>query len=364
MVNLAIQGGHPMAGISQASINGCVRIFRTFSYRDINNRPQSRKKLIGKINPETSKPEFNRFFINLIKKQGISIDQVNNISLYDIPKIVDFGSYTKDDLLNNELDNINVISQNSQIKHQDDNLKIVDNDIKHITIEISDNINYSAIEHKYSVSSLGLHLLLEKIAIETGLLEVLKSIFSTIWSEIITLAYYLVVENDPVMYCQNWVEQTETYLSNSNLSSQRISELFGAIKYSQTIEFYDLWMSKKSENEYLALDITSISSYSELINSVEAGYNRDDDKLEQINLCLLFGEKSGLPLFSSFYPGSINDVKTLELFLDQIRFFNDFNINLVMDNGFYSSRNLSILLKKYKNYKFLISILFSTKIGK
>ena len=48
--------------------------------------------------------------------------------------------------------------------------------------------------------------------------------------------------------------------------------------------------------EFLAYDVTSISSYSKGIESLEWGYNRDKEKLPQLNLGMYYGESSGLPL--------------------------------------------------------------------
>ncbi len=63
--------------------------------------------------------------------------------------------------------------------------------------------------------------------------------------------------------------------------------------------------------EYLALDITSESSYSELIEDVEWGYNRDHEQLPQVNLCMMVGETSRLPVHQTVYAGSHKDVRTL-----------------------------------------------------
>jgi transposase len=166
------------------------------------------------------------------------------------------------------------------------------------------------------------------------------------------------------MYCQDWVEKNENYLINSNLSSQRVSELLSEIKYSEIMQFYESWSSSFIEDEYLALDITSISSYSNLINHVEAGYNRDGENLEQVNICLLFGQKSGLPVYSSLYSGSLNDVTIFKSFIEQVEFFNQKKYNLVMDKGFYSANNIKTLLKKYLKYNFLISVPFTTLLSR
>lgn len=62
------------------------------------------------------------------------------------------------------------------------------------------------------------------------------------------------------MFCRTM--ELSIPLLNSTLSSQRISELLTAMTENQRDEFYSSWIEQAQENEYIALDITSISSYS------------------------------------------------------------------------------------------------------
>jgi hypothetical protein len=75
------------------------------------------------------------------------------------------------------------------------------------------------------------------------------------------------------------------------MSSQRISEIFECIDFSHKIDFYTRWSIFINDKECLALNITSISSYSKMKNDCKWYHNRDNEKLPQINLCLLL-EKS------------------------------------------------------------------------
>jgi transposase len=79
---------------------------------------------------------------------------------------------------------------------------------------------------------------------------------------------------------------------------------------------------------------------------------------------LLFGESSGLPVFSTHYPGSVTDVVSLKSFIEQVEFFTKQKYKLVMDKGFYSWPNIRVLLKQYQNIKFILSVPFTTTIAK
>jgi transposase len=372
-----------MAGITATNENGCLRLYRTFSFRDANNKPQRVRKSIGKVDPNTGLPIFNDFFKSLLLKQNIGIDQVTNINYHDLPKIVNLGFCSKEELINKTYRNKitdyadyngidNVVSSTSVNKIGDNALNITsivengsfDGYDRVVTINTAENVTYNIVESNFSVKNIGQKYILGVIVTDSGLLNILKDVFPNIWDKILTLAYYLVSDNSAIMYCHDWVEDNETFLATNCMQSQRISELFVQIKKEQIMNFWDLWTQLRKENEYLALDITSISSYSNLISEFEYGHNRDNEKLPQINLCMLFGEKSALPVFSSFYPGSLNDVTVLRSFLDQLAMYGDYKYNLVMDKGFYSLQNIKYMLKKYNEYKFMIAVPFTTSISR
>jgi DNA-damage-inducible protein J len=88
-----------MAGITVTNEKGCLRLYRTFSYRDSNNKPQRVRKALGKIDPKTGKPLFNHFFKGLLLKQNLSLEKMSSIPLHEIPNYVDFGSCTKEDII-------------------------------------------------------------------------------------------------------------------------------------------------------------------------------------------------------------------------------------------------------------------------
>jgi transposase len=140
------------------------------------------------------------------------------------------------------------------------------------------------------------------------------------------------------------------------MSSQRITDLLRSITDDKIIEFFQAWVKYRVEKEYIAYDITSISSYSELIELVELGYNRDKENLPQINLGMFFGETSKLPIFYNIFQGSIKDVKTLTNMLTYTDILNITNVKYVMDKGFYSDSNITEMLKQKK--KFTIAVPF------
>ena len=123
-----------------------------------------------------------------------------------------------------------------------------------------------------------------------------------------------------------------------------------------------LFIGYNKQDEYYAMDITSISSYSDFIEFVRWGYNRDGEELPQINLLMLTGEKSRLPIYYRIIPGSIKDVSTLQESLKNLELINAGTLHYVMDKGFYSEKNIDTFY--YKHLKFMVGVPFTASFAK
>ncbi len=288
-----------MSSIIKQRIGKHVYLYESVSFRDQKGRPRNRRTSIGKIDPVTGEPVYKPEYIDLMAKRGTPLD---------VPQIIQY--FTREQIC------------------------------------------------KSTLKEYGAFYLYESMAKISGLMTVLSRVFPDKWQQIFTLASYLVSSGEPAMYLEDWLEKTEGFPVGS-MSSQRISELLLSIDVDERMAFYREWGAYRSEQEYLALDITSISSYSSLIEDVEWGYNRDGEELPQVNLCMLLGEKSGLPVYQTIYSGSLKDVSTLKATLSQAAgiFLN--KLLLVMDKGFFSTKNINTMLEDPENIKFVIAAPFT-----
>jgi hypothetical protein len=230
----------------------------------------------------------------------------------------------------------------------------------HMTEETeSDTVIYSVTDVKNSiVKEYGVFYLLDNISQTIGLTNILSEIMPTIYEEVLNFAFYLVSTGDPAMYCEDWLYKSECYPSNE-LSSQRVSDLMKKINTGERMSFFERWGEYRCEQEYVALDITSISTYSELINGAEWGYNRDKEKLPQINVCMLMGEKSHLPILQVVYSGSLKDVSTFKTTLQTASGLDLKNMSLVMDKGFSKISNINAMLSETNGNRFIIALPFT-----
>jgi hypothetical protein len=194
-----------------------------------------------------------------------------------------------------------------------------------------------------SVKDFGTMYFLTSIAKRIGLTGALSAAMPYSWERVFDIACYLVATGKPAMYCGEW--SAETFgTASEGLSSQRASDMYASFGFAERMAFYREWARLAREREYLALDITSISSYSQGIKQCEMGHNRDKEKLPQVNVCILCGEKSHTPVYLTLYSGSLGDVSTLECTLEEFEgVVGAAGYMVVMDKGNFSFRNLRAL---------------------
>lgn len=212
-----------------------------------------------------------------------------------------------------------------------------------------------------SIKTIGATLLFDHIVKKTGLKLILKQVFPENWNFILSLAYFQAADGEPLSKVEHWIKM-HRHPYDSFIDNRRVSELLPSISEEKELEFFKKWSEKRLEEEYLAYDITSVSSYSELNDMARYGYNRDGESLPQINIAMLFGEKTRLPVSFKYLPGSIKDVITLQNFLITAAALHMGKLRLVMDKGFYSRKNVNDLFDK--RMKFTIAIPFSSTFAK
>lgn len=277
-------------------------VFEATAYRDENGKPRNKRTPIGKIDPHTGLRVYKKDYLERMEVDGTPISVPVSPPTFTI-----------------------------------------------------NNIRASV------VKEFGAFYLYTQIAEKIGLASILRIIFGDRWQQIFDLACYLISTGEPLMYYENWLEKTDGY--PASLSSASITRLLQIITHQEQECFFEKWSQFRQEQEYLALDITSVSSYSQLIDDIEWGYNRDGEALPQINLCLLLGENSRLPVFQTVYSGSIKDVSTLKSTLSLAFNIGKDHLTLVMDKGFFSTKNVNSMLDGPLKSHFIISLPFTLKFA-
>jgi transposase len=142
---------------------------------------------------------------------------------------------------------------------------------------------------------------------------------------------------------------------NINLSSSSISKLFSSIDEGEVHAFFRHIASSSST---IVFDITSLSYYGSSLNYAEYGYNRDNQYLPQVNLCLSVDIERNMPVYFRILNGSIPDVSTVITTMNELKSLGYSDSHFVFDRGFYSKINL----EEMASYKYTGALPKSTKI--
>ncbi len=189
----------------------------------------------------------------------------------------------------------------------------------------------------------GATYLLDFIGEQLGITEDLKKCFPKTCEQILSLVYFLVLENSaPLSRFEKW-GTLHKHPCGRDITSERISELFASITEVNKQHFFTLRGKRRTENEFWAYDTSTISSYSETINK---------DQLPQMYLFLLFEQGSNLPCYYRKLSGNIPDSGTVSHLLDDLESSGYSNVKLVAGRGFYGEGNINGLYKDH--IKFLI----------
>jgi transposase len=335
-------------------IRGTEYIYGGICHRNHDNgRPERHSICLGKVDRNTRKPIYNDKYITWMTNNGSSLTK----SLSDYAKEKNIVLNIEDtDIHDLQINPNNIINYNNDISKMSNNIDNINNELRSISIHELESSN---------VKIYGSTYLLKFLSEKIGLSNILKSAFPDYWTQLLTLTYFYIVEPNPLMYCKYFSETYDTNSLPSSVSSQRISEIFSDIDESSKNIFYRYWSTFIQESDYIALDTTSISTYSHGIDKAEYGKPKQDirnKKLKQINLCLLFGQSTGLPVYSTSYFGSINDVSLLVNAVQKYSFIHDNNFNLVLDRGFYSKKNLNYMLNSVPKIKFIVGLTATTSL--
>lgn len=202
----------------------------------------------------------------------------------------------------------------------------------------------------------------DRIGEDIGVTEDLKTCFPDSYRQILSIAYYLILEDkNPLSRFRRWAA-IHRHPYGEVISSQRSSELFASINEEARQRFFRLQGKRRIDKEYLCYDSTSVSSYSKCLRQVRYGKNKDHEHLAQINLSLLFGQESHLPFYYRKLAGNIPDVKILRKLLTDMNTLGYKKIKVVLDRGFFSAANINDLYRHHM--KFLIAAKLSLKLVK
>ena len=193
----------------------------------------------------------------------------------------------------------------------------------------------------------GTDLLFSTVAATLGLRNDLEKVFGDRAPALLSLAYYLIANPEAPLYRFAQWARLRYHPYGDDLPSPRSGELLGSITEDEIQRFLNLRILRAAGvSRWLAVDSTSISSYSEALSFVTKGHNKEHNHLDQVNLLMVFDQDHDIPVFYRTLRGNIADVATVQNTLHDLRGLGMESASLVLDRGFYSDDNVKQLLKK------------------
>ena len=108
--------------------------------------------------------------------------------------------------------------------------------------------------------------------------------------------------------------------------------------------------SHSSSKASVAVDTTTVSSYSESLNDARFGYNKDGNGLAAVKLLTLFSLEDHQPIAFMRQPGNIPDVISVLNALKQLSVLGMDKPLVVLDGGFFSDENIFAFMQKHTKF--------------
>lgn len=120
----------------------------------------------------------------------------------------------------------------------------------------------------------GASYLFDQIGQRTGVEADLKACFPESYKKILSIAYFLMLEeNNSLSRFSHW-QRLHSHPYCRDIPSQLSSELFQSMDEHSRMTFFEKQGKRRIEREYWAFDITTLSSYSEVLKQVKWGRTR------------------------------------------------------------------------------------------
>ena len=216
--------------------------------------------------------------------------------------------------------------------------------------KISGTSNVRAIRKTVGVTDI-----LEWIGRESGIDEdILSSADKGTAQKIISFARFWMANPDKTIHrIEEW-QISHTIPYQEGMSEDTCYLLMKQLGQDITVaqKYFGYRAAHATSRASVAVDSTTVSSYSELLNDVRFGYNKDGNSLAAVKMLTLFSLRDHQPIAFSRQPGNIPDVISVLNALKQLSVLGMDKPLLVLDGGFFSEENILGFLQAH--IKFLM----------
>lgn len=203
----------------------------------------------------------------------------------------------------------------------------------------------------------GYAAVIETAARKTGLYNALKKVFPNNYLSLMSMMEQLMCVPNRPLYSPDRFHNTYWHTNIDALSENDITKALEVVTPTQRERFFHEFNNeRKKEGEIIvALDTTSISTYSSMLELAKYGYNKEGDDLQQINLLLVCDNNTGIPIHYRSVAGNNADCTSVMASIENMK-KEDVKKGavFVMDRGFCIDAVMVLLLKN--GYSFLMCV--------
>lgn len=225
---------------------------------------------------------------------------------------------------------------------------------------------------RFDCISVGLYAVVDKLAEESGLYDVLLDVFGTENTQLIMdLAMYMISGETAVMqHFPHWAA-SHAIFSDSIRSDSFISAFEKEISLSLINKFKNSWapVALGDGRVFVCYDSTNTNFRAKGVFLVQKGHAKDDPEEDQVNTEYVIRQKDGLPITFNVYPGSIDDISEAANMFDCLSELkkskqrhqernktteDNISIAVIADRGYVSYDNIKDIRDKGIGFIFLL----------
>ena len=217
----------------------------------------------------------------------------------------------------------------------------------------------------YDTKMFGFIALLETAAKESGVWPSLKKVFPADWQQQLAIVEAMMSYPDRALYSPKHFHDVCWHTMVDMPTEYSITKALKAVDPESMERFFGDFerrtaVKRKERNPFedmvvIALNTTSISTFSAMLEAAKFGKNKEGDALAQINLLMICDDVTGIPLYFRSLPGNYSDKNVLDVTIKELKSaeFRKGTI-LLMDRGFYSLANIQMLLSS--SFRFIMGM--------
>lgn len=175
----------------------------------------------------------------------------------------------------------------------------------------------------------------------------LQTAFGEIWEEVYALALIRIAGYVPLKRASlAWEKLYPIAEITPSMNTKSLSKMLKEVGINRKGQNH-VFKGLNSEDKQLVYDLSAIFTRSETINFAEKGYNKEHFHIPQVNFALFCTANENLPTMVRVLPGSVRDIKSLALSIQEIGVENK---TLILDRGFYSQGSIKTLNEHKLNF--------------